>query len=87
MSARQIMTPELFLGPSNGYSYTPLAGPAARVAEAQALAARTAAPAWGTPAWVAAEMAAHASAITAPGSDLQALALRLAGAVARVEIA
>lgn len=64
----------------------PLAGPAARVAEAQALAARTAAPAWGTPAWVAAEMTAHAAALTASGSDLQALALRLAGAVARVEI-
>lgn len=64
----------------------PLAGPAARLAEAQALAPRTAAPAWSTPAWVAAELAAHAAALTASGSDMQALALRMAGAVARVAI-
>lgn len=65
----------------------PVAGLPARVAEAQALAPRTAAPAWSDPVWVAAEIGAHVAALTAPGSDLQALALRMAGAVARVEIA
>lgn len=65
----------------------PLArGLAARVAEASVLEPRTAAPAWSDPAWLAAELAAHAAALTAPDSDMQPLALRMAGAVARVEI-
>lgn len=64
----------------------PIAGLPARVSEAQALAPRTATPAWSAPVWVAAELGAHVAALTAPGSDLQALALRLAGAVARVAI-
>lgn len=65
----------------------PLArGLPARVAEASALEPRTAAPAWSDASWLAAEMAAHAAAVCAPGSDLQALALRLAGACARVAV-
>lgn len=43
-------------------------------------------PCWSDPTWIAAELTLHAAAMTAPGSDLQALALRAAGVVARVEV-
>jgi len=65
----------------------PLVGDlAAHLATAAALAPRTAAPAWSDPAWVAGELAAHVAALVALGSDLQAQALRMAGACARVAI-
>lgn len=79
MSARQIMTPDLA-------APVPVA---ARVVEAQELAPLSAGmgpPAWADPVWIAAELAQHVAAMTAPGSDLQALALRAAGVVARVEV-
>ena len=57
---------------------TPLVGLAACIATAVALDPLTEGP-------TAAELTAQVAALTAPGSDLQTLALRLAGAVARLE--
>jgi len=79
MSARQIMTPDLA-------APVPVA---ARVVEAQELAPLSAGmgpPAWADPAWIASELTLHAAALAAPDSDLQALALRAAGVVSRIEV-
>lgn len=68
-----------------------LAAPLARglavlVTEASALLPRTAAPVWSDPVWVTAELTAHATALRDPNSDLQSLALHLAGVCARISI-
>ena len=58
---------------------SPLVGLAARITTAAALDPLTGGP-------VDVELTAQVAALCAPGSDLQTLALKLAGAVARVEV-
>lgn len=64
----------------------PLPNLPARLAEAAALAPRTQGPAWSSESWVSAELTAHVAPLVASDSDLVALALRMAGVVARVEL-
>ena len=64
----------------------PVPNLAARVAAATALAPRTESPAWSSESWVSAELTAHVAPLVASDSDLVALALRMAGVVARVEL-
>lgn len=67
----------------------PIAGLPARLAEAQTLLPRTAGmgpPAWADASWITSELALHAAALADQDGDLQGLALRAAGVVARIEV-
>ncbi len=66
----------------------PIAGLAERLSAARELVPLTPGdPVWSDPAWVSGELGAHIAALLNPASDLQAAALRAAGAVARLEVA